>query len=152
MADVKTYDPAKVLVVYAGVTIAGFAQGSFVTLTQAEATFSDGHGVDGEPARWANRNPFSTLTLDLMQSSPSNLLLSGLRNTDEASHAIVAPLLIMDANARPPGNTFVSGRAWMTGPPSIVFAGDAQARRWSLRMLGTVYITSGYDGDAATSA
>ena len=168
MPDVKTYDPAKVLVVLAGLIITGFARGVFVELTPAEASFRDDHGVDGEPIRWAPRNPFDALVITLSQTSQSNSLLSHLRNADLVTHASIFPVRITDLNAEVASNaedttevalplpslpsTYVAARGWITGAPSIGYGADPTARRWSLRLLNTLYNVTGSNGLPAVSA
>ena len=159
MTEVKTYDPAEVLVVVAGLIITGFAQGSFIELSPAEASFRDDYGVDGEPVRWAARNPYDTLVLTLAQTAPANALLSNLYNADLVTHAFIFPVMIHDLNANvlptakdvknlelpTPAlpSTFVSARGWIPAPPSITFGSSPSPRRWSLRLLNTAYIVSG---------
>lgn len=152
MTDIKTYDPAQVLVVVAGLTITGFAQGAFVELTPAEASFRSDHGVDGEPARWASRNPFDTLVLTLAQTAPSNFVLSNLRNADLVTHTMVFPVLISDLNSAIPNSLYVAARGWITGAPSIGFGSNPTARRWSFDLLNTLYNVNGSDGAVAVSA
>ena len=147
MTSIKTYDPAKVQLMVGGSPISGFAPGSFIELAAAQESFSDDFGVDGEPIRWANRNPFDTLTLLLAQSSTSNAILSNLLNADLATQVGILPVLIQDNNSQGgiADTIYVSARCWISGQPRISFAGDPTGRRWTLRMLSTFYNTMGMD-------
>lgn len=148
--DVKTYDPAEVLVIVGLFTITGFAPGTFIELAPDEQPWKDDYGVDGEPVRWRPRNPFDTLTLTLAQSSSSNFILSNLLNLDLISEFSVVPVMIQDLNTSGLRSTYVSARGWVHGPSRIVFQGDSPAsRKWELRLLGTVYNTKGIDGKDA---
>ncbi len=150
--DLKTYDPARVQVFVGGFTIAGFAPGAMVELAPDQPSFEDDYGVDGEPIRWANRNPFDTLTLALAQSSSSNVILSNLYNADLLTHASIYPVMILDDNTGGVKTTYVAARGWIAGPPRIVFAGGIPTeRRWVLRLLNTLYHTQGINGTSAVS-
>ncbi len=150
--DVKTYDPAQVEVVVGGLNISGFAPGTMVELVPDAPPFREDFGVDGEPVRWAVRNPFDTLTLNLAQSSPSNFILSNFLNLDIATHAVVVPIMILDGNTEGIKSLYVAGRGWVTGPPAIVFAGGTPtARRWVLKLVNTFYNTQGMEGTPAIS-
>ena len=151
VTDVKTYDPAEVLVVVGGFIISGFAPGTLIELAPDAAPFRDDFGVDGEPARWASRNPLDSLTLSLAQSSASNFVLSNLLNADLVTHAGILPVLIMDNNTSGLRSTYVAARGWVTGPPRIQYAADPTARRWIIRLLNTLYNTKGIDGASAIS-
>lgn len=148
--DVKTYNPVKVQVSVGLFTIAGFAPGTFIELVPDAPPFKDDYGVDGEPQRWASRSPFDTLTLSLEQSSPSNFILSNQLNLDQATHAIVLPVMILDNNTEGLKTMYVSARGYIEGPPRIVFSGETPvARQWRLRLLNTFYNTKGIDSTPA---
>ena len=150
--SVKTYDPAEVQVVVGGLIITGFAPGTMIELVPDAPPFQDDYGVDGEPARWTNRNPFDTLTLNIAQSSNSNFLLSNLYNVDLVTQLAILPVMILDGNTSGVKSIYVSARGWIQGPPRIVFAGETPvARQWIVRLLNTLYNTKGIDGTPAIS-
>ncbi len=147
--EVKTYNPAAVEVNFGGFILTGFAPGTMIDLVPDVVQWEDDSGVDGEPTRWRNQNPFDTLTLFLAQTSVSNFVLSNLLNADLATQAAVFPMLIMDNNTSGIKSTYVSSRGWIVGQPRIVFAGAPNARQWVFRLLSTFYNTQGVDGTPA---
>lgn len=149
--EIKTYDPAVVSVIVGGLNITGFAPGAMIELAPDDPQWRDDYGVDGESARWRNLNPFDTLTLNMMQSSNGNLILSNLLNADIASQAGILPVLITDDNTSGIKSTYLSTRGWIAGPPRIGFAGSPTARSWALRLLSTFQHTQGIDGTPANA-
>jgi hypothetical protein len=97
---VKTYDPAKVELVVAGVPISGFASGTFISMARAADAWSKVVGASGEVIRSKSNDRSGTLTLTLLQSSLSNDALSELASLDELSNDGVGPLMIKDLSGR----------------------------------------------------
>jgi hypothetical protein len=110
----KTFDAKKVIIIYGGVPLTGFADGTFISVTGAADTFTKKVGADGEVARSRNNDDTSEVTLTLQQTSKSNSYLSLMRAADKASNAGALPLLINDLL----GNTlFFWDAAWIKKAP-----------------------------------
>lgn len=146
MTDLKTYDPSKVNLIVGGFQITGFAQGTMIELTPAADWFNDDFGVDGEPARWANANPYNDLRIYLMHTSNSNLILSNLHNADRLSQVGVVPVYLED-DSREGGllekARYVSARGWIKAPAAVQFGSGPGVRQWNFRLLETLYHTPG---------
>ena len=124
----KTYSAKKVLVSFAGKILTGMADGSFIAVSRNNDSFMLMVGSDGEAARAANADRSGTVTLTLMQTSPSNDDLSALLNTDELTNTGTGALFIKDAS----GRTLVSAvEAWIRKPADAEFARELGGREWT---------------------
>lgn len=144
--ELKQYDPAEVQLLVAGNVIKGFAPGQFIRLNANDAVFNDDYGVDGEPVRWATRDPFTTLTFNLLVTSQSNGILSNLLNLDILTHTALYPIMVEGA-----GGTYLAAQAWVSRQPDIVYGVDSEQRSWTLRVLHLVYNTQGTGEVEATN-
>ena len=136
MIEVKTYDPAQVNLTVGGFLLSGYAPGTFIQLALDVPRFSDDQGVDGEPIRWDNKNPFSRLTVSLSQTSTSNSVLSGLAAADRYTQAAIFPIYLEEGDVfSVPGSVFskssyIAAQAWITGQAAIGYGPDPIARVW----------------------
>jgi len=86
----KTYDPAQVTIIFAGIPISGFAEGTFVSVERNEDSWALQVGADGEATRAKSNNKSGRVTLTLIQSSFSNDALSAVMAVDENTPAAMA--------------------------------------------------------------
>lgn len=121
------YDPAQVSVIFAGIPISGFADGTFVSIDQNEDSFALTIGSDGEGVRARSNNDSGRVTITLLQSSESNDLLSAAHNADKGTGNGVAPLLIKDNTGR---TIIEANTAWIVRSPAQEFAREASSREW----------------------
>lgn len=123
----KTYDPAKVLVSFAGQVITGFAPDTFISAERNEDGFTLVVGAGGEATRSRSRNKSGTVTLTLMASSQSNDILSAVALADELSGTGVSPLFVKEFN----GTTLVMAQnAWIKKLPTMERAKEAGTVEW----------------------
>jgi len=121
------YDPAKVVAIFRGIPILGFAEGTFIAGEREVDAFSKVAGARGEITRVRSRNRSGTVTITLMAESPSNDSLSAVAVLDEASGLGFGPLMVKDLN----GNTVLSAPiAWIQKVPNVEHATDASTREW----------------------
>lgn len=127
--SVKTYNPADVLIVFAGVPITGIADGTFITVARDNPSWNKNIGSDGEGVRAKSNDKGGTITITLMQSSLSNDALSAIALVDEASGDGVGPFLMVDRS----GRTLCGAEtAWIQKPADVEFAREATTREWVL--------------------
>lgn len=127
MGKVKTYDPKLVTVIFGGVPISGFADGTFVTVTPAAERFTKTVGADGEVSRAKSNDKTAEVALTLIQTSPSNDYLSSILAIDNASNLGKLPLQIVDLS----GTTVQSwSEAWLKQPPDLEFSKETGERAW----------------------
>lgn len=124
----KTYNPAEVTIVFAGIPISGYAEGTFVSIERNEDSFALQVGADSNATRAKSNNFSGRVTLTLIQSSASNDALSAQLSLDEQDDgAGIGSLLIKDLS----GRTVVEAeQAWLTKPATTEFGREASEREW----------------------
>ena len=125
----RTYDPSQVTIVFAGIPISGFADGTFVSVEQNEDSFTLQVGTDGEGTRSKTNNRSGRVTLTLMQSSAANDALAAVHSLDVLSPSGdgIFPLLIKDNSGR---SLFGADTAWIVKPPTGEFGREVTSREW----------------------
>lgn len=127
---VKTYDPANVIVIFAGIQISGYPDGAFVNIGRLNDTFTDGSGADGEGWRSKSNDKRGICTLTLSQTSASNDALSALAALDELSGDGVGPLLVKDNNGT---SLYAAETAWIQKVPDSEFSKEVGEREWIIK-------------------
>lgn len=128
--SVKTYNPADVLLVVAGIPISGYADGTFITCGRDNPSFNSGTGSDGEGWRAKSNDKSGTCTLTLLQTSLSNDALSALSALDEASGDGVGPFLLKDNSGR---TLYEAETCWLEKPADSEFAREQSNREWVIK-------------------
>jgi len=126
---VTNYDPKKVIVIFGGVPLSGYADGDFVEVSANDGDgFKKQVGADGEVARAQSNDNTHNVTLTLMQSSLSNEYLSGIRNSDKLLGKSILPLEITDING---GSLHSWPQAWIKGDPTWGYGKELKERQWT---------------------
>jgi hypothetical protein len=123
----KTYDPNLVQIIFKGVPIVGFADGSFVTITPSAENFTKSVGADGEVARSKSNDNTYEVTITLMQTSLSNTYLSGVMTIDRLTNLGTGSLQIIDLSGQ---TLFFFDAAWVRQAPDADFAKEVGERAW----------------------
>lgn len=123
----KTYDPKNVIVTFGGVSLTGFADGTFISITPSMERFQKVVGADGEVARGRSNDDTHEVTVTLMQSSASNDDLATIAKADRQSNTGVRALAVRDLS----GNTLMFWpEAWVRQTPDLEFAKELGERAW----------------------
>lgn len=126
---VRNYDPKGIVLVFAGIPITGYAQGTFISVEQNEDAFILTVGSDGEGCRSKTNNRSARVTVTLQQSSQANDALSAIHNVDLNSPLGdgIGPLLLKDIS----GTTIIAAeKAWIVRFPTSTYARDPETREW----------------------
>lgn len=109
----------------------GFADGNFLEISYVSDQFADVSGTDGEVSRSKSNDLRATVTLRLMQTSPTNDLLSALVNTDLLADggAGVGAFAVTDLSGR---TLLASENAWVKKMPDQMFGRESQERAWTI--------------------
>lgn len=129
---VRTYDPSHVSMFYGEIEVQGFAQDAAISVEHDEDDWTLVTGVDGEGTRSKTSNASATITASLMQSSPTNDLLSAARELDRLTPGGTGgkALLIKDNS----GTTiFSAATAWIQKAPTAELNREATTREWVFR-------------------
>ena len=138
--NVKTYDPSKVVFVFGGIPISGYADNSFITHEMAEEPFKSKVGCDGGLTRSQSANKSSKIKVKLMASSPSNDVLSGFHTADLLKGTGVVPGILKELG----GSTLVTGaECFVSKPPSISFDKEVGDREWEITIAETLMVVGG---------
>lgn len=126
---VRSFDPKQVSITYGGKIITGFADGSFITVERNQQAQNLKVGTDGEGTRVKTNDRSGKVTINLMQSSPSNDDLSSIAALDELSNDGVLPFFMNDAT----GTTIAAAATmWIQKLSNVEFSNEATARQWVL--------------------
>src|SRR6188472_1379309 len=123
---VRTYNAAKILVVFNGVPLTGYADGTFVSIEMQNDGVTTQVGADGELARAVNADRRCTVTVTLQQTSPANDFLSTMFAVDALTcGGRIGPILVQDLC----GDTlFAASEAWIVKPADIEFGKEVTTR------------------------
>lgn len=112
MANVKTYDPKKVSVIWGGVVITGFSEGTIVSCEKNEESATHHVGAMGEVTQVINSDNTGMITLSLSSNSPSLKMFA-----DDAQSNAIKPISVVDMNT---GGVNVGGtQAWVQKTPDL---------------------------------
>lgn len=139
----KDYDPKKVTLSLGGHIAEGFADGTFITVSRNNPTWTHKSGASGESARGKSNDFSGTIELSLMQTSKTNDFLSAKMVLDESNlNAGKFPVGIIDAN----GTTVITGvEAWVTQPPSTEWGKEIGDRVWTIEVGELLMFVGGTD-------
>jgi hypothetical protein len=144
------YNPSLVVISIAGLhTVVGVPDGEFVTVTKNNYTVKTHRSLDGEKMRVFNNDNSYSLTLSLVQSSPSNTVLDTLFKIDQLTRRGKFPITISDLSG---SSRFYCASAWIETVPDMVFANDLQISKWKIMCSdATMVIGDNTGSDAATT-
>jgi hypothetical protein len=131
MADktIRTYNPAKMAIVWNGIVLTGFAEDTFLKLERLGDGFETSEGADGGIDR-VNRNSFGYKgSFTLKQTSPSNTLLMEAFMADLNGEVDTIPTLVVKDLS---GDTEFSAQAWIEKDPSKDFGRKMGSREWKI--------------------
>ncbi len=121
------YDPRRVIGSFRGIPFLGVKDGTFIEAERLEEAFAMDVGSVGDVCRVQNLNRTGRVTVTLMQSSPSNDLLSQVAQLDELSQTGFGPILVRDLN----GNAVVEAPiSWIVKIPKLERADQAMGVQW----------------------
>lgn len=123
----KTYNPRRVIATFKGQQITGFADGTFVSATRNEDTFTLTVGSDGESARSHSPNKSGRVTFTLLQTSASNDVLQDAHDLDERTDLGTGPILIKDLSGR---TLIEADEAWVTKPADAERSKEIGSVEW----------------------
>ncbi len=119
MGTLRNYSPDQVVVSWNGITLTGFADGTFIEVEREVDTFTKKVGSLGDVARTKSLNKSGKITITLMDTHPVNDLLAFEIINDEALGVGYGAFLMKDLT----GDTRVSAtEAWCMRVPKVTRA------------------------------
>jgi len=133
------YSFTNVNVIFGILEIQGFGEGDdVVNITFDTEQFTDQAGAKGDVVRTQTNDNRATITVKLLQTSPSYKELMALYNLDRETGANVLPLTVINKET---GETFVGNNAWIQKSPDVVRGQNANTVEFTFRTdFGTFVI------------
>lgn len=96
MALLHNYSPDQVDIVFKGIPITGFADGTFVEIEREVDTFTKKVGSLGDVARTKSLNKSGKITITVMDTHPVNDALAGVLSDDEQDGSGIGAFTMKD--------------------------------------------------------
>lgn len=136
----KDYDPLKVAVSIDGQIVDGFADGTFISVSRNNQTWTVASGASGETARMKSNDRSGTVELTLMQTSAFNDILSDLLIADEGAEGGKFVFSLIDGNG---AVNIIADEMWVQQPPTVEFGKELGDRVWTLETGNLTYVSAG---------
>lgn len=145
MTLLATYSPEDVnIVIASALTVSGFVDGTFVSISKDFQTFTTSESSDGVPTRSHSNSQLYTLTLTLASTSVSNQPLTYLHRLDEITMMGKFPLIVKDTRG---GTLFFSSSSWIEGVPDTDFSTNIDSRQWTIKCANAVLNIGGNEDE-----
>lgn len=131
MAAVLTYSPSDVVINISGFTVTGVVSASIEWNTE---TFKTIRGIRGANTRVQSLDTGATLTIELLQTSLSNDVLSDLFTLDKSYQSSRLQVYLKDNSGR---TEVSSSEAFVSNLPPVSFSNNLETRVWKIQMLET---------------
>ena len=137
---VTTYAPDKVLVLVNGAPLTGLGEDTAVEITPTSDLSTSKVGIDGDVARSTGTDRRVDIVIRLMQTSPSNDVLSALVGLDILTGGRMVFITVQDLLAR---DIFVCPQSWLSRRPTITYAREVSEREWAFQGLPSIWFAGG---------
>ncbi|MCP4605065.1 MAG: DUF3277 family protein [Proteobacteria bacterium] len=124
-----TYSSDQVFITFGPITMnKGRGDGDFGVISQNEDSFTLVVGTDGDATRSKSNNRSGRFSITLMNSDPSNDLLSAMHNVDLNSNGDgINPFAVMDMSGT---SVFTCEHAWIVKFPDTTLGREVGSREW----------------------
>lgn len=129
--EIETYSPSDIYLEISDYRIAGFNQ---ITVSRNSPEFQIVKGIRGINSRKRNRDTSCTVTVDLIQTSIGNDVLSEILNRDLQTNSARLTLNLTDGLG---SSKIVSNDCFIESYPELTYSGDIGMRRWRIICLST---------------
>lgn len=124
--SISTYSPSDVQLIIGGYPVGGWQSISINRRTDSFRTIA---GIRGKHTRVPSRDTSATITFPLLQTSPSNEVLSTIHELDILNGTARLSLTLKDGSGK---SVFSTDEGYITGYPEVVFSGDFEYRVWKI--------------------
>jgi len=139
----NTYDPAKQVVIWKGIRLSGFADGTFIEIDRDADSFTKIVGADGEVARAASADRSGYVKVTVLQTAAINDVLSSELVKDELTRLNAGSIFVKDLF----GRTTASGpEAWLLRPAKVTLSKGIEAREWTFIVADLAIFVGGNVG------
>lgn len=135
-----TVDIKKCLILVGPAIMQGFADGEAFTMELDDDLYQKVTGADGDVSRSRRHGMAASAMIKLMQTSPSNNVLSGYAILDQKTNAGVVPLVVKDLL----GTTVLfSAYGWVKKPAVVSYSKEVTNREWAIDLAGSEIFIGG---------
>lgn len=139
----KKYNPKKITGSWNNIQFLGYMDGTFIEAEYAEDQLTTHVGAQGDVTYVLNANQLATITITLIQGSPTNQQLSNLVPSASRNTIPTGPLSLADLN----GQTVIAGaNAAIVKTAKVDFGKTLTGRQWKF-VIPEAVITVGVGGD-----
>ncbi len=145
MALFNAYSPKDVLVTWAGIPITGYAEDSFLRMKRNSDVNGYTVGTAGDVALTTIADATGEIEIELMQTAPSNSLISAIYVAQTLSGDItVLPITITD----PSGSVIaIANNAYIKTLPDIDLGKEQNSKTWVFGCTDLQYLDASAAGD-----
>lgn len=139
----KKYNPKKINGSWNNIQFLGYMDGTFIEAEYAEDQLTTHVGAQGDVTYVLNANQLATITITLIQGSPTNQQLSNLVPSASRNTIPTGAFSLTDLN----GQTVISGaNAAIVKTAKVDFGKTLTGRQWKF-VIPEAVITVGVGGD-----
>ncbi|KKM68186.1 hypothetical protein LCGC14_1463410 [marine sediment metagenome] len=126
---VATHRPSSVTLVFNGIPISGFMDGTYVALTKNTDAFALKMGATGTGARAQTQDESGTCVFTLLQTSEVNAALTAMHKLDKNAGDGVGPLACKDLSG---ADTASAETAWIRKVADVEYSNEIMGREWTI--------------------
>lgn len=123
---VNTYSPKDVSISFGGYPLAGWDS---ITISRNAPSFVTVRGIRGKHTRIPSGDTSATITVSILQTSPSNDVLSEVHALDLQYGTGRLALTLKDSSGK---SVFSSDEGYIVAYPEVVFSGGFEYRSWTI--------------------
>jgi len=124
--SVNTFSPSDVKLILGGYTVVGWDN---LTTARTQQSFMTIRGIRGKHTRVPSDDTSCTITLTLIQTSPSNDVLSSIHGLDVENGTGRLEILLKDLSGR---SVFSTNEGYIVGYPEVTFSAGIEYRTWTM--------------------
>jgi hypothetical protein len=130
--DILTYAPSTVTLVLCGYVLTGIVS---VSLQWKSSPFTVRRGIRGQHTRTGSKDRQSTVTIEVLQTSITNDILSEILEQDTRNYSGRLEFSVKDAS----GTTqWASTQCFLRAWPDASLSGEIQTRKWDVEILSFI--------------
>lgn len=123
---VNTYSPKDLSLSFGGYQIAGWDS---ISITRTSPSFITVKGIRGKHTRVPSGDTSATITVNILQTSPSNDVLSEVHRQDIETGTGRLDIMLKDNSGN---SVFSSDEAYITSYPETTYSGNFEYRTWTI--------------------
>lgn len=138
--QVDTIDPKDVIFIAGGKIITGYGQDTYIEISRESNQIEDDVGAEGDVGRRVTNDKRGNIVITLLQTSRSNLILSGFARLDELTGDGIFPVIIKDNRGN---DLHVAPNSWIQKMPDTTYLSGIAVRAWPIRCSNLQMVVGG---------